>query len=141
MSPMAEDRIEQVVRQMVSQLKEILGDELRAAMNEALDSRGIGGGTSTPAPAPRAAKAAPKAVRAVAKAQPGKRVRRTAEDLERVGSAILEALKKTPGLTSEGIQEATGMSKPEIQKPLEDLRTAKRVKTKGQRRGMQYFAK
>src|SRR5690606_35188897 len=42
--------------------------------------------------APITARSAPKAVRAVAKAQPGQPVRRTAEDLERVGAAILDAL-------------------------------------------------
>lgn len=141
----AEDRLENVVRGMVAQLKGILGDEVRAAIDEALSSRGIaatsGAAAQVAAPkaAPRAAKAAPKAVRPVAKAQPGKRVRRTADEIEKVAMKIMDALNKTPGLTSEGIQQATGLPKAEIQKPLEGLRDSKHVKTKGERRAMKYY--
>lgn len=92
---------------------------------------GPAAGPPTVALAPIAARSTPKAVRAVAKAQSGQPVRRTAEDLERVGAAILDALWKSPGLTSERIQLATGMSKPETQKPLEDLRNAKRGEDEG----------
>lgn len=130
---------------MLDEVHLAVDPRVQGGLREALQVRAVstGGpaaGPPTVALAPIAARSAPKAVRAVAKAQLGKRVRRTAEDLEKV-EAILDALRKSPGLTSEGIQEAAGMSKPEIQKPLEDQRNAKRVKTKGQRRGMQHYAK
>lgn len=145
MADTAEDRLENVVRGMVAQLKGILGDEVRAAIDEALSSRGIaatsGAAAQVAAPkaAPRAAKAPAKAVRAVAKAQPGKRVRRSAEEIEKVAMKIMDALQANPGMTSEEIQRATKMSKAEIQKPLEGLRDSKHVKTKGERRAMKYY--
>lgn len=67
-------------------------------------------------------------------------MRRSAEQLAEVQEKILGVLSKTPGLTSEEIQEALGLEKKDLQRPLTLLRGEKRVKTKGQRRGMKYFA-
>jgi len=67
-------------------------------------------------------------------------VRRTAEELAEVQEQVVGLLTKNPGLTSEEIQEALSLEKKDLQRPLTLLRDEKRVKTKGQRRGMKYFA-
>lgn len=67
-------------------------------------------------------------------------MRRTAEELAEVQEQVVGLLTKNPGLTSEEIQEALSLEKKDLQRPLTLLRDEKRVKTKGQRRGMKYFA-
>ncbi len=48
-------------------------------------------------------------------------------------------LKKQPGANSEQIQEASGLSKADIQRPLTLLREAGDVRTEGEKRAMRYY--
>src|SRR5437867_12356536 len=48
----------------------------------------------------------------------GKRVRRTADDLQRTLDAIVALVSKKPGLRSEQIQAALGLSKKDVTRPI-----------------------
>ena len=132
-------RIEVFVRDLQGLLVEAAKESLVAALGGggAAPRTRRGGRQVAQASAPRGRKsaAAGKAPRA------GKgRVRRSAEELAEVQDRVVGLLGKNPGLTSEEIQEALSLEKKDLQRPLTLLRDEKRVKTKGQRRGMKYFA-
>ena len=85
--------------------------------------------------------AAPRRVKQQEEAAPslGRRVRRSAEQLAQVQSKIVNLIHNTPKLTSEEIQEKLGLSKEDIQRPLQLLRDEGKVKAIGERRSMRYF--
>jgi len=66
-------------------------------------------------------------------------VRRNAEQLAEVQERILAVLTEQPGLTSEQLQEAVGLQKQELQRPLQILRDDHKIRTTGQKRAMRYF--
>jgi predicted HTH transcriptional regulator len=69
----------------------------------------------------------------------GRRIRRSAAQLAEVQTQIVKLLQTTPKLTSEEIQEKLGLSKEDIQRPLQLLRDEDKVKAIGERRSMRYF--
>lgn len=71
----------------------------------------------------------------------GKRVRRSAEQLETTLTSIVSLLKKhKDGLRSEQIQEELGLSRKEIPRPITLGLQRKELKKKGQKRATVYFA-
>jgi hypothetical protein len=70
---------------------------------------------------------------------PKKRVRRTAADVEKMGATLLDYVRANPGSRGEQIAAALKSDVATIRKPMHALIAAKKVKTKGQRRGMTYF--
>ena len=70
----------------------------------------------------------------------GPRGRRSAADVERVGEKLLEYVRKHPGQRGEQIAAALGTDVTTMRRPMKALIEDGQVKTKGQRRGMQYFA-
>lgn len=134
-------RIEVFVRDLQGLLVEAAKESLVAALGAGAPApqQRRRGRPAAPAPAARARKAGGGATKKAAKASQG-RVRRTAEELAEVQEQVVGLLTKNPGLTSEEIQEALSLEKKDLQRPLTLLRDEKRVKTKGQRRGMKYFA-
>ena len=78
---------------------------------------------------------------ATEKKRKGKRHRRTPEDVQDTGQDILDYVREFPGQRGEQITTALGMSAKEMRKPMLALIAAKRIGTKGQRRGMTYFPK
>lgn len=133
-----EQQIRQRIDNFVRDLQALLVDAAKESLMAAL-----GGATPTAARGAQrgsAGRGRRGGRRAAAAAASGGRVRRSAEQLAEVQEKILGVLSKTPGLTSEEIQEALGLEKKDLQRPLTLLRGEKRVKTKGQRRGMKYFA-
>lgn len=134
-------RIEVFVRDLQGLLVEAAKESLVAALGAGAPApqQRRRGRPAAPAPAARARKAGGGATKKAAKASQG-RVRRTAEELAEVQEQVVGLLAKNPGLTSEEIQETLNLEKKDLQRPLTLLREEKRVKTKGQRRGMKYFA-
>lgn len=122
-------RIEAFVRDLQALLVEAARESVVAALGGAVSSSGRR--TRRAAAAPRAAKRGRKAGR--------RRVRRSAEQLAEVQEKVIAVLNKNPGLTSEEIQATLGLEKRELQRPLTLLRNERRIKTKGQKRGMKYY--
>lgn len=128
-----EQQIRQRIDNFVRDLQALLVDAAKESLMAAL-----GGAAPVTRAAPRGTAA--RATRGRKSAAPAGRVRRSAEQLADVQNKILGSLNKNPGMTSEEIQDALGLEKKDLQRPLTLLREEKRVKTKGQRRGMKYFA-
>lgn len=70
-----------------------------------------------------------------------KGTRRSAADVESMGTALLDYVKSNPGSRGEQIAAAMKSDVMTIRLPMKALIKAKRIKTKGQRRGMMYFAR
>ena len=68
----------------------------------------------------------------------GKRVRRSSADLQKMSGALLAHVKAHPGQRGDQIAAALRSDVTTIRKPMKALIAAKKVKTKGQRRGMTY---
>jgi glutamate-1-semialdehyde aminotransferase len=65
--------------------------------------------------------------------------RRSQEDVEQIGASLFEHVTKNPGQRGEQIAEALSMDTKTIRLPMKKLIEDKRVKTKGERRGMRYY--
>lgn len=74
------------------------------------------------------------------KAKPGRRGKRSSADLEKLSGALLAHVKAHPGQRGDQIAATLRSDVKTIRGPMKKLIAAKKVKTKGQRRGMQYFA-
>ena len=95
--------------------------------------RGSGRGPGRPRKAMRAAR------RAVGRA--GKRIRRSAEDLEKLGASVLAQVRTKQGQRLEEIGRAMKTDTGILKRPIALLLAKKKLKTKGQKRGTQYFTK
>lgn len=79
-----------------------------------------------------------RARRAVARA--GKRVRRSAEDLEKIATLVLAHVKANAGHRLEQIGAALKTDTAILKHPIANLLAAKKLRTEGQKRGTKYFA-
>ena len=93
---------------------------------------------SAPAVTATAAQIAAPGVARIAKAPKGHR--RTAEDFKKMGETLLAHVKKNPGQRGEQIAKALRTDVNVMRPPMKALIAAKKIKTKGQRRGMTYIA-
>ncbi len=126
------------IKAIIAQFSSELEAAIRAEVaRQLLAAAGVQG--AVPNASPRVAKTAPKTSAKAATPKSGKRVRRSPEQLEAVQAQVLKALGAKK-LSSEQIQDATGLSKETLQRPLQLLRDEKRLKTSGQKRAMVYFA-
>jgi hypothetical protein len=65
--------------------------------------------------------------------------RRTAEDVEQMGAALIDYVKANPGSRGEQIAAGLRSDVGTIRLPMKALIAAKKIKTQGERRGMKYF--
>jgi predicted HTH transcriptional regulator len=111
---------------------------LRAAIaQEAAEAFVIAGGgvpRAKPGPKPKGATSATPKIKA-SKRKGGKR---TAEEIESQGEAIIAYLKKNPASGAEQIGAALGMKTAELALPMAKLIKQKAVKFVGERRGRKY---
>jgi hypothetical protein len=73
-------------------------------------------------------------------ARSGKRVRRSAEDLAKIGARVLAQVRAKAGQRLEEIGRALKTDTAVLKKPVADLLKAKKLRTTGQKRGTMYFA-
>jgi hypothetical protein len=69
----------------------------------------------------------------------GKGVKRTSNDLAKVGDKLVAFVAANPGLRIEQINKAIGTSTRDLQLPIRKLIASGALKTKGQKRSTQYF--
>ncbi len=77
-------------------------------------------------------------VRVVAPA--GKRIRRSAADLEQIAARVLAHVKANAGHRLEQIGKALKTDTAILKRPIQNLLAARKLRTKGQKRGTMYFA-
>ena len=70
----------------------------------------------------------------------GKRVRRSADDIAELGERILTYVKANPGTRMEAIGKALRKDTKDLRRSVQDLIAAKKLRTKGQKRGTEYYA-
>jgi phage shock protein A len=66
--------------------------------------------------------------------------RRSSESVEQMGETLLAHIKKNPGQRGEQIAQVLGTDTKSMRLPMQKLIAGKLVKTKGQKRGMTYYA-
>ena len=144
---MAQNEIRDLVEQFAAQIEAMakrsaleqvvasLGASVGARAN-APEKRGPGRpkGTTNAASAPVASASGAKIV----KVRKGRR--RTAEDVGAMGDTLLAHVKANPGQRGEQIAAALKSDVGTIRLPMKALIASKKITTRGQRRGMQYFA-
>jgi len=74
-------------------------------------------------------------------ARGGKRVRRSTEDLAAIGARVLAQVRSKQGQRLEEIGRALRTDTGVLKRPVANLLAAKKLRTKGQRRGTMYFAR
>ena len=120
-----ERAIESFVLDMQALIRRAAEEQLQAILSRdgaAASKRGVSG-----------------AGKSVASDEPVGRIRRSADQLAAVQEKIVKLLGAKPKLTSEEIQNELGLTKKDIQLPLQLLRDEKRINAKGERRAMRYF--
>ncbi len=132
------------VRALVDSFVDDLSGLIRA---EALGSiqQLLGGEVPVPfAPArrgrPRAGKKRGRPVGSGKRAKSGKRVRRSAEDLDAMAASIHDYVRSNPGLGSEAISQGVGIPSKELKRPMQMLLASGRIRMEGQKRGATYHA-
>jgi hypothetical protein len=70
----------------------------------------------------------------------GKRLRRSAGDLEQIAARVLAHVKANPGQRLEQIGRALKVDTAILKRPIQNLLAARKLRTKGQKRGTMYFA-
>ena len=75
------------------------------------------------------------------RARAGKRVRRSSAQLAQIGARVLAQVRAKQGQRLEEIGRALRTDTGVLKKPIADLMKAKRLKTKGQKRGTRYFTR
>ena len=70
----------------------------------------------------------------------GKRIRRSADDIAKVSERVLAYVKANPGTRMEAIAKALRKDTKDLRRSVQDLLAAKKLRTKGQKRGTEYYA-
>lgn len=87
---------------------------------------------------PRGSSSTAKKASSPARKSSGKRIRRTAADIEKVQNKILTFLGRKPDSRMEDISKALSMNSKDVRRPLQMLLEDKEVKSKGNKRATAY---
>ena len=137
--PKAATTIEDQIQARVEDFATELSTLVRQAAMEAVSGALNGTATAT-RPSRKAKPGRPRAAgKATRKAAGGKRIRRTTEDLEKLGDKLVSFVGKNPGSRLEVISAGVGIASGELKKPVADLLAAKQLKKTGQKRGTAYW--
>ena len=134
---MSKNSIDSEIRARVESFVDDLTDLIRAAAIEAVQVAIAG---EQAAPRRRAAKRSGRKA-APRKAKRGKRIRRTAAQVEQLGARVIAHVKKSPGQRLGEIAKALGVATKDARRPAFALLEAGQLKTTGQRGGTRYFPK
>ena len=75
------------------------------------------------------------------RAAKGRRIRRSPEELAKIGARVLAQVRSKAGQRLEEIGRALKTDTAILKKPIADLLKAKKLKTQGQKRGTKYFTR
>jgi hypothetical protein len=130
-------RVEQFAAELAELIRESAMETVSAALAGARPSPGRGGRRA-------AAAAAPVAVRGGGRGRSASRekgAKRPPDEIERLTGRLLDYVKGNPGQRIEQIADGMGTSTKELNLPAKKLIAGKQLKTKGQKRATQYFAR
>lgn len=129
--PTLDQDIQSRIQSFLAELSGLVKRQALEAVNEAL---GVDGAAPARRGPGRPREIAAKAVHA------GKRIRRSAEDLEAIATRILAHVKANAGHRLEQIGAALKTDTAVLKRPIANLLAAKQLRTEGQKRGTKYFA-
>jgi hypothetical protein len=129
-------RVEQFAAELAELIRESAMETVSAALAGARPSAGRGGRRAAPA-----AVAVRSAGRGRAAASREKGAKRPPDEIERLTGRLLDYVKSNPGQRIEQIADGMGTSTKELNLPAKKLISGKQLKTKGQKRATQYFAR
>jgi len=118
-------------------------DDVIGAFAEAFSSVAADfGGTGRPRAARRAPAAKkPVAIKKSVAPKPGKRIRRSADQLEDIGQQVVRLLQANKkGLRVEYINKTLGTSTRQLMRPIQKLLSEGKLRKSGERRATTYFA-
>lgn len=124
-------RIEQFAEELAELIRESAMETVSVALAGARPSPGRGGRRGA---APRAAARGRSAARE-------KGAKRPPDEIERLTGKLLDYVKGNPGQRIEQIADGMGTSTKELNLPAKKLIAGKQLRTKGQKRATQYFAR
>ncbi len=130
-------RVEQFAAELAELIRESAMETVSVALAGARPSPGRGGRRA-------AAAAAVAAVRTGGRGRSASRekgAKRPPDEIERLTSRLLDYIKSNPGQRIEQIADGMGTSTKELNLPAKKLIAGKQLKTKGQKRATQYFAR
>lgn len=132
-----DDRIRALVEQFAAELADLIRESAMETVSVALagarPSPGRGGR--------RSAVAAPVVRGRGRAASREKGAKRPPDEIERLTGKLLDYVKGNPGQRIEQIADGMGTSTKELNLPAKKLIATKQLKTKGQKRATQYFAR
>jgi hypothetical protein len=117
------DRLEQLVNEFVDNLREVIREQARVALEGSFASR-----------------RANKPVAATPKARRSKGEKRSGDELEALQEKFHAFVAKNPGLRIEQVHAQLGTTTKDLALPIRKLISEGRLKTKGQKRSTVYFA-
>lgn len=127
-------RIEQFAEELAELIRESAMETVSVALAGARPSPGRGGRRG---PAPRAAAGGGRGRSAGRE----KGAKRPPDEIERLTGKLLDYVKGNPGQRIEQIADGMGTSTKELNLPAKKLIAGKQLRTKGQKRATQYFAR
>lgn len=123
--------ISTLVSEFASQIEALVRQQALDHVNTALGNLGAAGPVRRGPGRPRKAGRKP--------GRPAKRGRRDSGDMDAMQDKLLSHVKANPGQRGEQIAAALGSDVGTIRLPMKKLIAARKVTTKGERRGMMYF--
>jgi hypothetical protein len=133
-----DDRIRARVEQFAAELAELIRESAMETVSVAL-----AGARPSPGRGGRRG-AAVVAVRSTGRGRAASRekgAKRPPDEIERLTGRLLDYIKGNPGQRIEQIADGMGTSTKELNLPAKKLISGKQLKTKGQKRATQYFAR
>ena len=139
-----QDRIQAFLTELSGLVRQSALEAVQAALGGGVAAparRGPGRPRKNAAAAPMAAAAPASAAPAGKPARRAKRAKRTSADVDATAAALLAYVAANEGQSIEQIGKGMGVATKELKLPVIKLMEAKKLKTKGQRRGTKYFVK
>lgn len=128
-------RVEQFAAELADLIRESAMETVSAALAGARPSPGRGGRRTVPMAA------ASRSVGRGRSASREKGAKRPPDEIERLTGRLHDYIKSNPGQRIEQIAEGMGTSTKELNLPAKKLIAGKQLKTRGQKRATQYFAR
>jgi hypothetical protein len=134
-----DDRIRARVEQFAAELAELIRESAMETVSVAL-----AGARPSPGRGARRGAAAVAVVRSSGRGRSAARekgAKRPPDEIERLTGRLLDYVRSNPGQRIEQIADGMGISTKELNLPAKKLISGKQLKTKGQKRATQYFAR
>jgi hypothetical protein len=134
--------IDEQIRTRIDLFVEELSALVREAAIEAVEDALQGGSAATPGRRTKRKQGPRRKAggKSVGQKAATKRVRRTADDLTVIGSKVLTYVRNKPGARMEEIAKGLRSETKDLRRSVQDLIAAKKLRTKGQKRGTTYYA-